>query len=86
VGFLIFLFLVFIAAPMMASLVSNLKKKPPTPGQINSTFATVVRKEKICPPHKWFSQEIRDAAGNKLYDRLVCEHCGPLKSQGENYE
>lgn len=87
---LLFILLMFFVVPMMVSLINKLfPPKSAKPGEghhVDAGFATVVRKVKVCPPHQWFSQEIRDTAGNKLGDRLVCKLCGPLKPQGENYE
>ena len=37
----------------------------------------VVEKKK-CPPHAWRWQEIVDQDGNKIAERIVCDHCGPL--------
>lgn len=35
--------------------------------------------KKVCPPHKWFHQEVKDQEGKTHAWRLVCELCGPLK-------
>ncbi len=35
--------------------------------------------KKVCPPHKWFYQEIKDPEGNTRGWKMVCEICGPLK-------
>lgn len=42
----------------------------------------VVVKEivKKCPPHKWFYQEIKDSEGVTHAWKIVCEHCGPYRS------
>jgi hypothetical protein len=37
----------------------------------------IKRKEKKCPPHAWFTEEIRDEAGELVDTRLSCRHCGP---------
>lgn len=39
--------------------------------------------KKVCPPHKWFYQEIKDHEGVVHATKIVCEHCGPLKPMGE---
>lgn len=38
--------------------------------------------KKVCPPHKWFYQEIKDLEGNTASWRVVCELCGPMKPLG----
>jgi hypothetical protein len=42
-----------------------------------------VIKEKNCPPHKWRHEEIKDHEGTVHGWKLVCDICGPLKSQEE---
>jgi hypothetical protein len=81
VGLLIFLFILF-AAPRIVAFLAP-KKSASDNSQI---YATVNRPEKRCPPHSWFSQEVRDTLGNKLGDRTVCKYCGPLRSPGESNE
>ena len=39
----------------------------------------VVLKPKVCPPHQWRSQDVRDQEGKIVTSRLVCELCGPFK-------
>jgi hypothetical protein len=36
---------------------------------------------KVCPPHKWRHHEIKDASGNLVHWKLICDLCGPLGSQ-----
>lgn len=36
---------------------------------------------KVCPPHKWRHHEIKDAAGNVIHWKIICDLCGPLGSQ-----
>ncbi len=38
--------------------------------------------KKVCPPHKWFYQEVKDQEGNTHHWRIVCELCGPMKPLG----
>lgn len=80
-GILIFLVILFITPKIVALLAP---KRSATDN--NKIYATVNRPEKRCPPHSWFSQEVRDTLGNKLSDRTVCKHCGPLRSPGESNE
>ena len=35
--------------------------------------------KKVCPPHKWRYQEVRDTEGNVIRFRIICDICGPLK-------
>ena len=39
--------------------------------------APIVSK-KVCPPHDWYWQELKDATGEVQGHRLVCKNCGPL--------
>ena len=80
-GILIF-FLIIFFAPIIVPLIAPKKSA----SDKNQIYATVNRPEKRCPPHSWFSQEVRDTLGNKLGDRTVCKYCGPLRSPGESNE
>ena len=39
--------------------------------------------KKLCPPHAWFYQEIKDHEGVTHAWKMVCKHCGPLKALDE---
>jgi hypothetical protein len=65
-GFLLFLLLGLF-------LMSFLPKPPDMNGK------HIAQREKRCPPHKWLWQEIIDQDGVKQGERLICEHCGPLR-------
>lgn len=76
-GFLLLL-LIF---GIMFVMVSNAKRAHEI---TNSDNKVIIKKEKKCPPHKWGWQEMVDQDGNKLGERIVCAHCGPLKGSNEN--
>lgn len=40
-----------------------------------------IPKEKVCPPHKWRFEEIKDHEGTVHATKLVCDICGPMKPQ-----
>ena len=37
---------------------------------------------RVCPPHKWRYQEVRDTEGKTVRWRIICDLCGPLKPMG----
>lgn len=39
----------------------------------------VIDVPKVCPPHKWYHHEVKDAEGNFVKWMMVCRVCGPLK-------
>jgi hypothetical protein len=80
-GALLFFVILIFVMPMIASVVDKIlaPKKQPGAAPHDAAVAIENRKEKRCPPHAWFSQEVRDSAGNKLFDRTVCKWCGPLR-------
>lgn len=42
------------------------------------TLADLKNGGKICPPHKWSWDSIKDDNGEHQMWRMVCQHCGPL--------
>lgn len=63
-------FLVFFFLIMLINNTSTNNNK--------STADKLVIQKKRCPPHAWKWQEIVDQDGNKVAERIVCDHCGPL--------
>lgn len=74
--FLLVLALIFVIAIIM-----------PKPDAIKKDLnggALVVVKEKNCPPHQWFWQDMVDKDGNKVGERMMCKLCGPLSKSLNN--
>lgn len=73
--FLLVLALIFVIAIIM-----------PRPDAIKKQIdgKIVVVKEKHCPPHQWFWQEMVDKDGNKVGERMMCKLCGPLSKSLNN--
>jgi hypothetical protein len=65
---IILIIVVFIAASMNASAEAQRNKD-----------ALVREFKKVCPPHKWRYDEIKDHEGVTHAWRMACDHCGPLK-------
>jgi hypothetical protein len=51
----------------------------PRPGA-NDTSGAVYQSLR-CPPHKWKWQEVKDPISGETIDKMVCERCGPLRSE-----
>lgn len=76
--FFLFLVILFIVAT-----ISNAVHKVEAEKLTNLKKEVVQDIKKVCPPHKWFHQEIKDREGNTHSWRIVCELCGPMKSLGD---
>ena len=64
----IFVFFFFI------SMLSKRVKLPAPQGELPT------EERSVCPPHKWRYLEVKNAAGEIIKHKLVCDLCGPIKS------
>lgn len=69
------IFVVILIGVIWLAIISNAAQR-----QAEANKKEIIRDiKKICPPHKWFYQEIKDHEGVTHAWKLVCEHCGPLR-------
>jgi hypothetical protein len=69
-------FVIILTAVVFIAIFNNSRQKI---DKDNNEPAKMV--EKRCPPHKWQHIEIKDHEGVTHGWKLVCDHCGPFKTQ-----
>jgi len=75
---MILLLLIFIAFVTYMSIRENARLS-----EMEESLQTKIVPVRKCPPHKWQYVEVKDTEGNTVKWNIVCDHCGPLQSQGK---
>ena len=66
--------LLVLLVPFALLMILRAMAKPPLTKQ-----EMLSKLEKVCPPHKWRYDELKDEQGKVVRTRIVCDYCGPLK-------
>ena len=53
---------------------------------IKSLKQEVAIAAKMCPPHKWRYQELKDSSGETVRWKIVCDVCGPMRREDEQQQ